>query len=67
MPAGNAASKVVEYAIQTPHSKTVLMTTEDRAEAERTLDMLGEGQLLMRTVTYGQWKPAIDDAHDLSA
>jgi hypothetical protein len=31
------------------------MLTEDLAEAERTLDMVGHGRLISRRVTYGPW------------
>jgi len=60
MPTRERAEKVVEYGIRTPHSKTTLMLTEDLAEAERTLDMLGQGTLIERTVSYGPWHQ-VDD------
>lgn len=47
---------VVQYGIQTSHSKTILMVTENLAEAERMLDMVGEGRLIARTIRYGPWK-----------
>jgi uncharacterized phage-associated protein len=49
------ATRVAEYGVQTSHSKTILTVTEDLAEAERTLDMLGQGRLVQRTVTYSPW------------
>jgi hypothetical protein len=47
---------VVQYGIRTPTSSTILVLTESRAEAERTLDMLGQGILIERTVKYGGWR-----------
>jgi hypothetical protein len=47
---------VVQYGIETPTSRTVLMVTEDRGEAERMLDMLGRGRLIVRTVSYSRWR-----------
>jgi hypothetical protein len=38
----------VEYGIQTPTSKTILVVTEDLEEAQRTLDMIGDGRLIQR-------------------
>lgn len=46
---------VVQYGIQTPHSKTILMVTEDPAEARHMLEMIGEGRLISRTIRYGPW------------
>lgn len=56
--------RLVQYAIQTHNSKSVLMVTEDRSEAERLLDMIGQGRLLTRTITYGPWRdvPAVMSA-----
>jgi hypothetical protein len=42
----------VEYGIQTPTSKTMLGVTEALEEAQRTLDMVGDGRLIQRTVSY---------------
>jgi hypothetical protein len=49
------ATHTVEYAVQTSNSKTILTVTEDLAEAERTLDMLGQGRLVQRTVSCSPW------------
>jgi hypothetical protein len=51
----NHATRTVEYGVQTLESKTILAVTEDLAEAERTLDMLGQGRLVKRTVSYSPW------------
>jgi hypothetical protein len=51
----NAAVTVVEYGIQTQNSKTILVVTDDLHEAESTLDMLGSGTLIQRTVRYSPW------------
>jgi hypothetical protein len=45
----------VEYGIQTTTSKTILGVTEDLEEAQRTLDMIGDGRLIQRTVSYSPW------------
>jgi hypothetical protein len=45
-----------EYGVQTANSKTILTVTLDLAEAERTLDMLGEGRLLQPTISYIPWR-----------
>lgn len=59
---------MVQYGIQTPTSKTILMLTEDRDEAERMLDMVGEGTIIKRTVVFGPWRVDADlAAADLSA
>lgn len=55
MPANKPVQRVVQYGIQTPHSKTILMVTEDRNEAQRMLDMVGEGRLITRTIRFGSW------------
>ena len=60
MASRDGAVCTTEYAVQTANSKTILTVTLDRAEAERTLDMLGEGRLLQRTVRYSPWT-AIDE------
>jgi hypothetical protein len=57
----NVAESFVQYGIQTPTSKTILMVTEDPAEADRMLDMIGEGGLVVRTVSFSHWRPV--DAH----
>jgi hypothetical protein len=49
------ATRVVEYGVQTSNSKTILTVTEDLAEAERILDMLGQGRIVQRNVSYGPW------------
>ncbi len=60
MAARDTAATVTEYGIQTPNSKTILMVTEDLHEAERTLDLIGEGRLITRVVSYGPWR-ALDN------
>jgi hypothetical protein len=49
------ATRTVEYGVQTSNSKTILTVTEDLDEAERTLDMLGQGRLVQRTVSCSPW------------
>ena len=58
--------RTVEYGVQTSNSKTILTVTEDLAEAERTLDMLGQGRLLKRTVSYSPWIAVEAEARDFS-
>ena len=48
---------VVEFGVQTPNSRTVLTVTQDLAEAEHMLDMLGGGRLVRRSVSYSSWRP----------
>ena len=45
----------MQYGVVSPRSRTILAVTEDYAEAEHTLDLIGEGRLVRRTVTYGWW------------
>ena len=52
MASRDVAACTTEYGVQTANSKTILTVCSDLAEAERTLDMLGEGRLLRRTVRY---------------
>jgi hypothetical protein len=61
MPNRNVAESFVQYGIQSPTSKTILMVTEDPAEADRMLDLVGDGRLVARTVSYGHWRPV--DTH----
>lgn len=63
MSARNATVTVVQYGIQTPNSKTILVVTEDLTEAESTLDMLGSGTLIRRTVRYSPWRRVEDGLH----
>jgi hypothetical protein len=49
------SESVIQYGIRLNSSKSVLMVTEDLAEAERVLDMVGHGLLISRRVTYGPW------------
>jgi hypothetical protein len=44
-----------EYGIRAPGSKSIFMVTQDLTEAERMLDLVGAGQIFMRTVHYGAW------------
>jgi hypothetical protein len=60
------AACTVECGVQTSNSKTILTVTEDLAEAERTLDMLGQGRLLKRTVSYSPWIAGETETRDLS-
>lgn len=55
------SASIVEYGIQTSNGKTIPMVTEDRAEAERTLNLLGEGRLIRRTVYYTPWVTVPDE------
>jgi hypothetical protein len=55
MPSSNVAVCITEYGVQTANSKTILTVTQELAEAERTLDLIGEGRLLKRTVRYSPW------------
>ena len=45
----------MEYGVVSLTSRTILAVTEDYAEAEHTLELIGEGRLVRRTVTYGSW------------
>ncbi|WP_319453501.1 MULTISPECIES: hypothetical protein [unclassified Mycobacterium] len=56
MARSGTAERHVQYGIQTPNSNTILMVTEDLAEAEHMLDMVGEGRLTVRTISYGRWR-----------
>jgi hypothetical protein len=56
----DAAVTVVQYGIQTPNSKTILVVTDDLSEAMSTLDMLGSGTLIRRTVRYSPWRTVED-------
>jgi hypothetical protein len=51
----SAADSYIEYGVQARKSKTILLVTTDAAEAEHTLDLLGEGRLVQRTVCYSPW------------
>ena len=53
--------RVVQYGVRTAQSRTVLVLTDSRAEAERALDMFGEGMLIERTVSYSRWRAAEAD------
>jgi hypothetical protein len=53
--------RVVQYGVRTVHSSTILVLTDSRAEAERALDMFGEGVLIERTVSYTRWRTAEAD------
>lgn len=59
----DAAVTVVQYGIQTANSKTILVVTDDLAEAMSTLDMLGSGTLIRRSVRYSPWLPVDDGLH----
>jgi hypothetical protein len=61
MATAGRAERHVQYGIQTPNSKTILMVTEDLAEAEHMLDMVGQGRVAERTISYGPWR--VIDAH----
>ena len=43
MAEGDLAGCTTEYGVQAANSKTILTVTLDLVEAERTLDMIGEG------------------------
>jgi hypothetical protein len=56
----NDTKIVVEFGVQTPNSRTVLMVTQDIEEAEHVLDLLGGGQLVRRAVSYSPWRPVAE-------
>ena len=56
------ATCITEYGVQTATSKTILTVTLDLAEAERTLEMIGGGRLLQRTVRYSPWTAVDEEA-----
>ena len=47
---------VVEYDVQTPTSRTVVLVTDQFQEAEHILDLVGDGCIVRRTVCYGAWR-----------
>ena len=55
----------VEYGILSLTSHTILTVTEDYAEAEHTLDLIGDGRIVRRTVTCGPWAdvPVSEPSH----
>jgi hypothetical protein len=55
MARSGVAASVDEYGIQTLNRKTILMVTNDLTEAAHTLDLIGEGRLVQRTVRYSPW------------
>ena len=55
MPRRDVSKTVVQYGVQTVTSKTIQVVTDDLAEAERLLDMIGDGVLIQRTVEFGRW------------
>jgi hypothetical protein len=57
----NMGKSVIEYGIQTATSKSILVITSDLADAQRTLDMIGDGRLVCRTVTYSRWQHVDED------
>lgn len=50
------AQSVIQYGVQTPASKTVLLVTDRLDEAEKILDVIGKGRILQRTLEYGSWQ-----------
>jgi hypothetical protein len=58
-----AAVTVVQYGIETPNSRTTIMVTDDLSEAQSTIDMLGSGTLVRRTVRYSPWRAVADGLH----
>jgi hypothetical protein len=46
---------VVEYGVQAPMSRTVVLVTDKFQEAEHMLDLVGDGCIVRRTVSYGAW------------
>jgi len=62
----NVPTCTTEYGVQTANRKTILTVNLDLAEAERALDMIGEGRLLQRTVRYSAWT-AVDEHADLGS
>jgi hypothetical protein len=49
------STSTVQYGVQSANGNTVLMVTEDLAEAERTLDIIGGGRVLQRIVSQTSW------------
>lgn len=58
-------SSITQYGVQTPSSSTVLIVTDDRAEAESALEWIADGRVVHRTITSGGWQPG-NDAGDLA-
>jgi hypothetical protein len=56
MSSRNVEETVVQYGVRTANSKTILVLADSRAEAERALDMLGEGVVIERTLSYSRWR-----------
>jgi hypothetical protein len=48
---------IVEYGVQTPTSRTVVLVTDQFEEAEHVVELVGEGCIVRRTVRYGPWRP----------
>jgi hypothetical protein len=63
MPRRNVAESFVQYGLQMASSNTILMVTEDLAEAERMLDLIGDGRVIARTVSYSRWYPVEVDVN----
>jgi hypothetical protein len=63
MPRRSVAESFVQYGLQMASSKTILMVTEDLAEAERMLDLIGDGRVIARTVSYSRWYPVEVDVN----
>ncbi|MDT5066724.1 MAG: hypothetical protein QOK02_2879 [Mycobacterium sp.] len=62
MASRHVAMCTTEYGVQTANGNTIVTVCSDLAEAERTLDMLGEGRLLQRTVRYSPWTAVDEEA-----
>lgn len=57
----NDGRSVAQYGVQTPNSSTILIVTDDRAEAEHALEWIADGRVVHRTITYGDWRPEADN------
>jgi hypothetical protein len=51
------ARTVIEYGVETANGRTVLLVTDEVDEAQKILEVVGEGRILQRTVQYGRWHP----------
>lgn len=50
------AKTVVQYGIETPTSRSIVLMTESYEEAAQLLDLLGNARVIARTVRYGPWR-----------
>jgi hypothetical protein len=55
---------VTQYGVQTPHSSRVLTVTADRCVAEHTLELIPDGRIVHRTITFSTWLPDTEEHDD---